>query len=297
MPYEVKQQEAAIMDEVGQRVSSVVGENEKGICEQLRQYGYSQIDGFLGAEIHGYPDSIRDQMKSLFDRGWFEQEDESDGSFKVGEYRITNQDTEHRFRAKLMGSTGDDDKKMVETQYDVAPTVISFVRSLLVSLAGPVSKVAGGKISTNVGSAEMNVFCGNGARRDRRVSNEYGWNTERGFAPDPRKLTAIYFCNPQQKPELGGHLQLEGVITPTGAVSIAPVHDRLVLFWADKTVWSIRPSQASMISEHQYCIIMQMMAEDVSNIQYDPNTFARWFPELRGQPMSMPAGRLPLPGM
>ena len=31
-------------------------------------------------------------------------------------------------------------------------------------------------------------------------------------------------------------MQLEGVITPTGAVRISPVADKLVLFWADKTV-------------------------------------------------------------
>lgn len=293
MPYEAKQQQAAVMDEVGQRVQYVIEENEKGIMEQLRQYGYSQVDGFLGSEIHGYPDTIREQMQALFNRGWFSEDTEEESSFKVGEYRITNTDTEHRFTAKLLGSSpGDDAEKMVETQYEVAPTVISFVRSLLVSLAGPVGKVAGGTISTNIGSAEMNVLCGNGARRDRRVSNEYGWNTQRGWAPDPRKLTAIYFTNPKHRPELGGHLQLEGVITPTGAVSIAPVHDRLVLFWADKTVWSIRPSQATMISEHQYCMVMQLMAEDHKLVKYDPETFARWFPELRGQPMRMP-GQLP----
>lgn len=54
-------------------------------------------------------------------------------------------------------------------------------------------------------------------------------------------------------------LQLEGVITPSGAVRISPLHDRLVLFWADKTVWSMTPSRATMISEHQYGIIMHMM--------------------------------------
>jgi len=283
------------MDEVGERVQYMVQENAKGICDQLKNYGYSQVDGFLGAEIYGYPDRIRDEMKAMFDRGFFEEETESEGSFKIGEYRITNQDQAHRFKTKLLGSTDAEGAAKVETQYEVAPTVISFVRSLLVSLAGPVSGVAGGKISTNVGSAELNVFCGNGARRDRRVSNEYGWNTQRGFAPDPRKLTAIYFANPNNKSELGGHLQLEGVITPTGAVSIQPVHDRLVLFWADKTVWSVRPSQATRISEHQYCIIMQLMSQDHKDVQYDPRAFARWFPELRDQPMSLPQFA-PMPG-
>lgn len=289
--YESKQrQEATTADEVGRRVAYVVCENQKGISEQLKQYGYSQVDGFLGGSINGYPNKIRNEMKSLFDRGWFQQESETDASFKVGQYRITNTDMEHRFVSKLLGTQPGDveGERRVETQYEVAPTVVNFTRSLIASLAGPVGRCFGGKISTNVAIAEMTVLCGNGARYDRRVSNVYGWNTQKGFAPDPRKLTAIYFANPLYREELGGHLQLEGVITPTGAVSIAPCHDRLVLFWADKTVWSVRPSQASTISEHQYAIVANLMAEDHSLIKYNPVEIARWFPELRGQPMHWP---------
>jgi hypothetical protein len=83
-------------------------------------------------------------------------------------------------------------------------------------------------------------------------------------------------------------LQLEGVITPTGAARIAPLHDRLVMFWSDKTVWSMTPSRASLISEHQYGIIMHMVARDREKISYNPEQFARWFPELRGKPIEWP---------
>merc|ERR1719401_3302407 len=142
--------------------------------------------------------------------------------------------------------------------------------------------------------AEMNVLCGNGARYDRRVHNVYGWTTDTGFAPDPRKLTAVYFANPSYRDELGGQLQLEGVITPTGAVRIAPVHDRLVMFWSDKTVWSMRPCQATMISEHQFFIQMHLLVQDPKkNIDYDPNRFARWFPQLQDVPFQE---RVEVPG-
>mmetsp|Transcript_77299 Transcript_77299/g.244234 ORF Transcript_77299/g.244234 Transcript_77299/m.244234 type:complete len:287 (-) Transcript_77299:1220-2080(-) len=281
--------------EVGRRVAYVVCENAAGIQDQLRQYGYSQVDGFLGGSIHGYPDVIRDEMKKLFDRGWFQQETEEQAIFKVGQYRVTNQDRDHRFMSKLLGTQPGDEEgeRRVETQYEVARTVVDFTRSLIASLSGPIGKVFGGRLSTNVAIAEMTVLCGNGSRYDRRVSNEFGWNTEKGFAPDPRKLTAIYFANPNYREELGGHLQLEGVITPTGAVSIAPIHDRLVLFWSDKTVWSVRPSQASMISEHQYAILMHMMAEDHKQVDYRPKELARWFPELRNAEMQWPPPYLP----
>jgi len=291
IPYEAKQrQEATTKDEVSRRVAFVVCENQKGMAQQLSQYGYCQVDGFLGGSINGYPDNIREEMKKLFDRGWFQQESEQDASFKVGQYRITNQDTEYRFMSKLLGTQPGDEEgeRKVETQYEVAPTVVNFTRSLVASLAGPIGRVFGGTISTNVAIAEMTALCGNGARYDRRVSNVFGWNTEKGFAPDPRKLTAIYFANPSYRDELGGHLQLEGVITPTGAASIAPVHDRLVLFWSDKTVWSVRPSQASIISEHQFAIVTHLMAQDHKQIKYNPAELARWFPELQGKPMDWP---------
>jgi len=286
VPYEQKNVKEAQKGEIGSRVAYVVCENQKGIGEQLRQYGYSQVDGFLGCSIHGHPDQIRIEMKKLFDRGWFEQESEDDGQFKVGAIKITNQDQEHRFRSKMLGAApGDDAERAVETQYEVAPTVVNFVRSLLVSLAGPIGRAFGGSVSTNIAAAEMMVLCGNGARYDRRVSQEFGWNTDKGWVPDPRKLIAFYFVNPEYKEELGGNLQLEGVITPTGAVNIAPMHDRLVMFWADKTVWSIGRSQASLINEHHYCIMLSLMAEDHGDINYDPKVLARWFPELQGEPM------------
>eukprot|EP00913_Durusdinium_trenchii_P013516 g12688.t1 len=241
-------------------VSYVVLSNMQPILRQLDQYGYSQVDGFLG-DANGYPEQIRAEMKSLFDKGFFEED--SDG--RSGEERM---------------------EQLIQNQYEIAPTVVNFARSLLVSFARPLGELTESGLSNTKGISELFVLCGQGARYDRRVSNVYGWQTEQGFVRDPRKLVAIYFSNPNYREELGGVLQLEGVITPTGAVRISPVADRLVLFWADKTVWSMTPSRSSMISEHQYGIIMHMMAK--GDVDYDPQNFARWFPELRDMPMAKP---------
>ncbi|CAK9083842.1 unnamed protein product [Durusdinium trenchii] len=238
--------------QIGSRVSYVVLSNMQPILRQLDQYGYSQVDGFLG-DANGYPEQIRAEMKSLFDKGFFEEEPESDAQFKVGPYRITNQDREHRFRYRIKGRSGEERmEQLIQNQYEIAPTVVNFARSLLVSFARPLGELTESGLSNTKGISELFVLCGQGARYDRRVSNVYGWQTEQGFVRDPRKLVAIYFSNPNYREELGGVLQLEGVITPTGAVRISPVADRLVLFWADKTVWSMTPSRSSMISEHQW---------------------------------------------
>lgn len=56
--------------QIGSRVSYVVLSNMQPILRQLDQYGYSQVDGFLG-DANGYPEQIRAEMKSLFDKGFF----------------------------------------------------------------------------------------------------------------------------------------------------------------------------------------------------------------------------------
>ncbi|CAK0834407.1 unnamed protein product [Prorocentrum cordatum] len=238
-------------DDISERVNYAVLDNQKGIITQLQQYGYCLIDGFLGGKIHGHPDRIRDELKKLFDRGWFSEESEEASGFKVGSYRIRYDDRDNRYKTELFSAapsrkfdgSSEAKEKAVETQYEVAPGVVKFARSLLTCLADPVARAAGGAMSTKIAIGEVNALCGQGARIDRRVHNVYGWNTQQGFSRDPRKLTIFYFANPKWRPELGGNLQLEGVISPTGQVSLDPQHDRLVMFWSDKTVWSIAPTQ------------------------------------------------------
>jgi hypothetical protein len=281
-------------DEIGQRIDSVVRSNKKGIISQLQQYNFAQVDGFLGGDIFGYPDKIRDPRKKLFDRGWFAEEPEDEAGFKIGPYRVQNEDRAMRFKAKILSDNGDDGiKERLETQYEVAPDVVNFSKALMLSIAPVAGKAAGCSIQTNVAFGEMHVLCGQGARFDRRVSNVYGWTTKQGFAPDPRKVAAVYFANPNYRMEHGGALQLEGVISPTGQVRIPAMHDRLVLFWADKVVWSMSPSQVTSISDHQFFIMTHLMAKEHSDVKYDPNTYARWFPNLRDKPMEWPPPGLP----
>eukprot|EP00929_Paragymnodinium_shiwhaense_P010397 TRINITY_DN115015_c0_g1_i1.p1 TRINITY_DN115015_c0_g1~~TRINITY_DN115015_c0_g1_i1.p1 ORF type:complete len:399 (+),score=83.08 TRINITY_DN115015_c0_g1_i1:80-1276(+) len=292
--YDMRQRKDAISDEVGQRINSLIQENAKGLATQLDQYGFAQIDGFLGGSIFGTPDTMREEMRALFSRGWFEQESEDDAAFKVGYYKVTNQDRDNRFRAKMRGYTGEAaEEKAVETQNEVAPTVVQFTRGLLVSLASHIGKATGFKLSSTVGISEMICMAGNGARYDRRVNNVFGWNTSNGFAPDTRKLSVFYFTNPKWEEQFGGHLQLEGVITPTGGVSIAPANDRLVMFWSDKTVWSVRPVQSPTMQDFQFGVKMQLVVEDPKQIDYDPKRFQRWFPELQHIQMDWQPPQLP----
>lgn len=99
-------------------------------------------------------------MKSMFDRGWFEEEPESEAQFKVGPYRITNQDREHRFRYRIKGRSGEEKmERLIENQYEVAPTVVNFTRSLLVSFAQPLGELTESGLSNTKGISELFVLC------------------------------------------------------------------------------------------------------------------------------------------
>ena len=77
---------------------------------------------------------------------------------------------------------------------------------------------------------EMQVTCypGGGARYVRHVDN----NTDNG-----RRVTCILYANPMWEDGDGGELRLyptNGL--PTDVVDVAPLHNRLVLFWSDARV-------------------------------------------------------------
>lgn len=272
--------------DIGRRVAAVVDENRDALENQLRQYYFTQIDGLLGDSK--LTKIIRDELKLLFDRGWFAEETEKEGEFKIGEYVLSNNDKENRFKAKFRSYKQAKDEADTEKQYDVAPNVVQFIRSLSTVVAKSLSRAAGTQLSMTHANAEMHVLCGNGSRIDRRVSNFYGWNTKQGFQRDSRKLIMCYFSNPNWENN-GGALQLEGVVTPAGQLSMPAEDDRLALFWADKVVWSFSALQAQMITSHfEYIIMAELMVEDNDGIQYNPMDFARWFPELREEPMDWP---------
>jgi len=286
MPYEAKRKAETTKDEVGRRVAYIIAQNAEGINRQLEQYGHCRISGLLGGDT---PEIIRKEMGKLFQRGWFAEPPEAENLTKVGQYSIQWEDAANRWHAPVKGITPGAvaTEADVETQFEAAPTTVSLVRSLSMALANVVSKRLKGNLSTSIVSAEMSV-CTDGGRYNRRVDNRFGWATEKGFVPDTRKLTAMYFVNPDYTEEQGGVLQLENVITQTGTARCPPVSDILMLYWADRVVWSVSPTKAATPDQHRYALHLRLIAEDRDDIKYEPKEFAKYFPELEGLTIEVP---------
>jgi hypothetical protein len=77
-------------------------------------------------------------------------------------------------------------------------------------------------------------------------------------ALDARKVTALFYLNPQWQPAHGGELVLYPL--PRGRVVIEPRHDRLVLFAADSMLHRVLPSAAERV-----CFTLWLFARDAGS--------------------------------
>ena len=74
--------------------------------------------------------------------------------------------------------------------------------------------------------------------------SKYPKHVDNSGPPDQRKLTMIYYLNPQWAPAMGGHLRLHLGGTEDEPVDIAPEGDRVVMFWSDLCVHEVLPNLA-----------------------------------------------------
>jgi len=104
-------------------------------------------------------------------------------------------------------------------------------------------------LSSTLASNKLAVCLGDGSLYDKHYDNS--------GPEDLRKLTVLLYLNPHWRPELGGYFRLylpEHCIDrdPTKRTvdsdgfhykDIAPINDRLLVFWSDRIVHSVQPSE------------------------------------------------------
>ena len=92
--------------------------------------------------------------------------------------------------------------------------------------------------------SQLALYPGNGTRyirhRDAPVDSSSPTN-----GPAHRRLTVIYYANPGWKEEHGGHLR---IFLPTGEMDIAPLPDRLLMFYSSWLEHEVLPSFAPRVA-------------------------------------------------
>lgn len=82
--------------------------------------------------------------------------------------------------------------------------------------------------------------------------------------PDTRKVTCIYYINPDWNEANGGELRLWG--HPNLTEDLPPTGDRLVMFWSDLLVHEVLPCWDEGPEGQRFALTLWMVTDDEKNI-------------------------------
>lgn len=201
----------------GLTVSAAVKARHSDIMAALDANGYYTTTGFLGADACA---AMRLEAEQLYASGEFMQSVSTDAHgqrfAKEGVHAV-----------ELDGDEWDRAAWLLEYTAQVMATVPAALNShspeLCISEAAYGTKLA---VAT----------AGCGSKYPKHVDNS--------GSPDQRKLTMIYYLNPEWAPAMGGHLRLHLGGIDDEPVDISPEGDRVVLFWSDLIVHEVLPNLA-----------------------------------------------------
>lgn len=125
-------------------------------------------------------------------------------------------------------------------------------------------------LSPTLASNKLAVCTGGGSSYDKHYDNSGG--------EDLRKLTILYYLNPDYSKEMGGEFRIHRSLEEVE--DIQPRGDRLLIFWGDRLVHSVRESfTPSGDRDHRYAFTVWMTATSKAAI-YDGPEVKKHFPDL-----------------
>ena len=211
----------------------------------LRARGHIAVDGFLGA---GSSAPIRAHLCGLEESGALIGGDIAGGRAAAAYARITGQSLPRGDLMVLLDrAEADAHEPLAElfAETDSLLLALEAQPALADGLGGDGDKAAIAALASShrLQREEVQLTCypGGGARYVRHVDNN---SISEGRARGPgRCITCIYYANNEWKAADGGELRLH---LESQTVDIAPLGDRLVLFWSDERVpHEVLPSYAA----------------------------------------------------
>lgn len=256
------------MDHVSKRVHAV----KKDIIRGLETKGFAMIDNFLGAETCVM---YRQEAENLFRQGDMKisQSTKWDSTLE----KIITYDKNNVYATQLNGGEA----------YEKAPRLHEYVVSLIKALVPALSQsFPEACLSSTLASNKLAVCLGDGSSYDKHFDNS--------GSTDLRKLTVLLYLNPNWRPELRGYFRMyipdtnmyknpsfkqmddEGFLYK----DIAPMHDRLLVFWSDRNVHSVLKSEViNGDADHRYALTVWIAATDPEAIVQDDVEVRRHFGE------------------
>jgi hypothetical protein len=194
------------------------------LLDDLQRNGYAFTDNLLGSKIC---DVYRREAAGIYERN--EMTVSKSTRWNAETNSVVTYDKHNVFSTQLIG--GD--------MYYKSPRLHEYVVTLVKTVVPHVlARFPESKLSSTMASNKLAVCTGDGSYYDKHYDNSGG--------DDLRKLTILYYMNPGWRPELGGCFRIykketdgaEEIIT-----DIEPRGDRLFMFWSDRLVHSVMPTQ------------------------------------------------------
>jgi Rps23 Pro-64 3,4-dihydroxylase Tpa1-like proline 4-hydroxylase len=235
------------------------------ILDGLQKKGWVVIDNFLGSNVCS---AYRDEAVGYFSRS--EMTISKSTKWDPETNSVITYDKHNVYATQLNGG---------DSYYD-GPRLHEYVVSLVKSLVPIISnKFPEACLSPTLASNKLAVCTGDGSSYDKHYDNSGG--------DDLRKLTVLYYLNPKWRNDLGGSFRiyesvLRSVATPSSlnasdqvesvlesaavqsaiemkreikVTDIDPIGDRLLVFWSDRLVHSVQPSQVGSSHLHSFLIL------------------------------------------
>lgn len=184
-------------------------------AQSLKKHGHAVVDHFLGAPL-GLG------MRAQAER-FYHQEGATFTTGRVGGGQDGEQDTYSHV------SVRGDRMTVLETVDQRLPMLQHLMRQqdLMVQFLAHAGGVTELSAVSHRSKPMFAVYPAKGTRYMRHVDNPDG---------NGRVLTCLYYLNASWRNEHGGHLRLWRADGSTSVATLAPLLDRLVIFWSDKRV-------------------------------------------------------------
>ena len=244
------------MAHVARRVEAIA----PSLIEGLTTHGHFWADGFLSNE---YCEMLRAEAVALYETDPTFVKSQSTRWCPVENKQIYY-DKHNVFSMQLQGGDA----------YFAAPRLHEYIVAMVKAIVPALQRgFPEAQLSAKMASNKLAVCVGNGSAYDKHFDNS-------GF-DDTRKVTILYYLNPRWSPELGGEFRIYKQNSTT--IDVAPLGDRLMVFWSDLLVHSVQPSFAPRgKQDHRYALTLWLTATTPDAIVRDDAEIAHHFGQASG---------------
>ncbi|KAJ1426709.1 2OG-Fe(II) oxygenase superfamily-domain-containing protein [Ochromonadaceae sp. CCMP2298] len=249
-------------------VTAAVSRNAQKILEGLAHLGWVYVDDLLGGDLC---EAMRGEAVSLYEGGAFtvskstRWDPSTDSAVAYDKHNV--------FSTQLNGGQA----------YYEAPRLHEYVVGMTQAVGAVVMEgFPQAQLSDKLMSNKLAVCVGAGSAYDKHYDNA-------GLS-DTRKVTVLYYMN-QWRPECGGCFR---IYTPSAdasssndaninenVVDIEPMADRLLVFWSDRLVHSVLPSESPRGKEdHRYALTLWLTSTSPAAIARDDAEVRKHFGDM-----------------